>query len=393
MTGPKSILLLRADAIGDHVLASGLIPLLRARWPETVVTVLCPALVADLFRSCPMVDRVIAFDPRRVKRKKQELMLRWALRHRFDLAINTVFSRDLLVDSLARRVRAKRFVAFKGDTSNQSAALLRRHDSAYTELVDAPEAPLHALDKLDLMARHLGLDGTVEPAVWLTRDDHEAAERVFRENNLSPDSTLAFFPGSGTPIRLYPGYGSALGGFLAARSAKVVALGSAADAPLAAGFLQDLPGSGHVNLCGRTGLREAAALLARCRLAMGAESGLAHLAWAVGTPQAVVVGGGHFGSFLPRSPITTTACLPMECFGCNWDCRFDRPHCIQDLPPEVLMQAMIEAWDGPSALPRVFHPEPSTSPQGHAASIPPLPGGTAILASKVLVRDPARTQA
>lgn len=374
-------------------MASGLIPLLRTRWPEARITVLCPALVADLFRSCPMVDRMVAFDPRQARRAGQQLMLRWALRHRFDLALNTVFSRDLLVDSLARRVRARRFVAFKGDTSNQNAALLRRHDSAYTELVETPHAPLHALDKLDLMARHLGLDGAVEPAVWLTREDHEAAERVFREHNLPSGNTLAFLPGSGTPIRLYQGYGAALEGFLRARPATVIALGSEADRPLAAGFLERLPGSGHVNLCGRTGLREAAALLARCRLAAGAESGLAHLAWAVGTPQAVIVGGGHFGGFLPRSPLTTTACLPMDCFGCNWDCRFDRPHCIQDLPPEVLMQAMVEAWDGPSPLPRVFHPEPSTSPQGHAASIPRLPGGTAILASKVLVRDPARTQA
>src|SRR5690242_20275630 len=98
MIDRKSILLLRADGIGDHVMASGLIPLLRARWPEARITVLCPALVADLFRSCPMVDRMIAFDPRHVKRAGQQVMLRWALRHRFDLALNTVFSRDLLVD-------------------------------------------------------------------------------------------------------------------------------------------------------------------------------------------------------------------------------------------------------------------------------------------------------
>ncbi len=383
MSKPKHILLFRADAIGDHVLASGLLPLFREAWPASRITVLCPASVADLFGACTLVDRIVQFDPARVRTAGRRLKLRWSLPRRYDLAVHTAHARSLLGDFLARQVRAERLVGFRGEASNQNEALLRRHDRAYTELVDAPAEPRHALDWLDLMARHLGLPGTARPVVWLSEADSARAEALLAPLPAGLDR-LAFFPGSGTPIRRYGGYLEALRAFLAARPAAVVALGAEADRAWAAEILGGLPETPVLNLCGRTTLREAAAALQRCRLAMGAESGLAHLAWAVGTPQAAVVGGGHFGAFLPRSALTSAACVPLSCFGCGWDCRFERPHCIQDLPSTTLAAAMAGAWDGADDRPRIFHPVPHPLP-ALACGPPPLPGGRA--ARIIGVRD------
>lgn len=384
---PRDILLMRADAIGDHVLASGLLPLLKGAWPEARITVLCPELVADLFTACPFVAEVIPFNPRTVRLKRNRLLLRWRLRHRYDLALNTVFSRDTLVDFLARRVRADRFVAFQGDASNQSPERFQKTNRAYTELVEVPAGPLHALDQHAALARHLGLSGSGEPQAWFTEKDQSTAETLPLEGEF-----LAFFPGSGTAERRYAGYGGALKAFLEARPAQIVALGSAADFLLAEEAMEGLPAT-CLNLCGKTTLPQAAAILSRSRLAMGAESGLAHLAWAVGTPHAVVLGGGHFGRFMPKSPLTTSACLPMDCYGCNWDCRFNRPHCIQDLPPLVLSQAMIAAWDGPSEAPRIYFPLPSPAPDGHGAPLPPMPGNAPFLPSAIHLRPHAPPEA
>ena len=63
---------------------------------------------------------------------------------------------------------------------------------------------------------------------------------------------------------------------------------------------------------------QSAALIKRCRLVIGAETGLAHLACAVGTPNVILLGGGHFGRFMPYAATTTVVCLPLECYGCNW---------------------------------------------------------------------------
>lgn len=392
MTEPKSILLLRADAIGDHVLASGLLPLLRERWPSARITILCPALVSGLFSACPFVDRVIPFHPASVRRRVNRLRLRWLLRHRYDLAVNTVFSRDTLVDFLARRVRAKRFVAFQGDASNQSVERLRKRDHAYSELLQTPSESMHALDPLNALARHLGLKGDVKPTAWFSREDLESATRMMEERGFETNALLAFFPGSGTVHRRYLEYGDALRAFLEVRPSKVIALGSVSDRSLAEEALQGLPAE-SLNLCGETSLGQAAAILSRCRLAMGAESGLAHLAWAVGTPQAIVLGGGHYGRFMPRSPTTTVACLPMDCYGCNWNCTMDRPHCIQDLPPETLAAAMIAAWDGRAESPRIHYPDPSTAPAGHSVLPPSLPGGLPALPIAIPLRQPGPPEA
>lgn len=77
---------------------------------------------------------------------------------------------------------------------------------------------------------------------------------------------------------------------------------------------------------------------------MGAETGLAHLACAVSLPQAILIGGGHFGRFMPYSPLTTFAVLPLDCFGCGWHCRHAEAHCIKALPSRLLARAVEHAW-------------------------------------------------
>lgn len=57
-------------------------------------------------------------------------------------------------------------------------------------------------------------------------------------------------------------------------------------------------------MSGQTTLRQIAALLSRCRLAVGSDTGLAHMACALKVPNVILVGGGHFGRFLPYSALT-----------------------------------------------------------------------------------------
>ena len=53
-------------------------------------------------------------------------------------------------------------------------------------------------------------------------------------------------------------------------------------------------------------------------------------------------GGGHFGRFLPWSPLTSVVCQPLPCYGCNWECRFERVHCVVDVEPRPWGRAGLE---------------------------------------------------
>ncbi len=134
----------------------------------------------------------------------------------------------------------------------------------------------------------------------------------------------------------------------------MIALGGAEDSAMNLSNLNDA-GVRSVNLSGKTTLLQAAAILRRCRLAVGAETALAHIACAVSTPNVVLLGGGHFGRFMPYSALTTVACLPLACYGCDWKCKYDRVHCTWDMDPSVLSAAFSHALDNPGgAYPKVF---------------------------------------
>ena len=54
----------------------------------------------------------------------------------------------------------------------------------------------------------------------------------------------------------------------------------------------------------------------------------------------VIVGGGHFGRFFPYSSLTSIVCLPLECFDCNWHCKYLTPYCTKAIAPEVIIKAV-----------------------------------------------------
>ena len=48
---------------------------------------------------------------------------------------------------------------------------------------------------------------------------------------------------------------------------------------------------------------------------------------------------------MPRSPLTTAVCLPLDCVGCGWQCRFQQPHCVRDVSASVVAVAIRVALD------------------------------------------------
>ena len=80
------------------------------------------------------------------------------------------------------------------------------------------------------------------------------------------------------------------------------------------------------NLCGRTTLVELAGLLSQSRLTISNDTGVVYLSSAVGTKSVCIVGGGHFGRFVPYPDLPgqtnnlKEVFHKMPCYGCNWKC-------------------------------------------------------------------------
>ena len=182
------------------------------------------------------------------------------------------------------------------------------------------------------------------------------ADTVVRESGLDPKNTIAFFAGSRLGHKSYDRYGQALQPIVERWGCSVIALGGTAEHAVNQAQLEGLK-TKTINLSGRLTLRQSAAILSRCRMAYGADTGLGHMAAAVGIPHVILLGGAHFGRFFPYSPLTSLACLPLDCYGCDWGCRFDKSYCVQGLRPQVLAEALRQTMEKTSSKIRLFIPK------------------------------------
>ncbi|HTY38565.1 MAG TPA: glycosyltransferase family 9 protein, partial [Bacteroidota bacterium] len=333
----KHIVVLRTDSIGDNLLGSSMFPAIKREHPGALITVVCQASAAPLYEHSPFVDDVIPFD--RSKAINLEVY-REGLLERIrslgaDVLLNTVYSRESLTDLLALKSGVNCTVAFDGDNSNIADELRRKHNTLYSRIIETKRGWNSELERYAEFLAGIGIrEEKLQPEYHLA-DGDSSADDVFREHGLNPETTIALFAGAQYGMRLYSGYGKALNEICRENGFSVLALGTEADKEITDSNLKDIKVK-TVNLCGKTALGQTAAILKRVRLAVGAETGLAHISCAVGTPHVIVLGGGHFGRFMPYSPLTTIACLPLDCYGCNWVCKHERAVCVQDLNSEVL---------------------------------------------------------
>ncbi|MHC4790384.1 MAG: FkbM family methyltransferase [Planctomycetota bacterium] len=328
----KNILWARSDSIGDNVLAASMLPYIRP---------------------CPFADDIVVFDKKRIiedNNYRQKIISRLRT-FKPVLFLNSTYSRDPLTDALAFESGASERIGMDGDLSNITAELKEQNNQCYSLLV--PSEGKHKLE----FERHrdflcvLGIDTPVlEPMIWIASDDEEFAEKFFEENRLDSEHTIALFPGAQNSNKAYERYESVLKNF---DDFKFLILGGSDTKAQADEICKMLPDR-CLNLVGKTTIRQMAAIIRRCRIYLGSESAGAHIACAVNTPNVVLVGGGHFGRFLPYSPLTSMVSLPLQCYGCNWQCGYQRIHCIKDIEPEVITEALRRSLDGQIEKPRVF---------------------------------------
>lgn len=352
----KRILWIRTDSIGDNILAMSMLPPLKKRRPDAEITVLCQEHIAELYEVCPVVSRVITFNKARFFQDegyKAELLKKLQALQA-DICLNSVYSRDPLGDFFVKASGAQEKIAHQGDISNISPKMLTCNNHFYTSLISNIDNYKPEFERHQDFLRGIGIIGeNLGATIWLTPDDLALSDQIFAEHGLIPEKTIALFAGAQARVRQYEHYGTALSNVCNIDDYSIIALGASGDFSINQVNLTKT-GISALNLSGKLSLRQSAAIISRCRLAIGAETGLAHIACAVGTPNVILLGGGHFGRFMPYSKLTTIACLPLECYGCNWNCRYERAYCVKDVAPIVLKEAIEQTLSRKSEHMRCF---------------------------------------
>jgi len=178
-------------------------------------------------------------------------------------------------------------------------------------------------------------DALPYPLLEVSRDNQQ---RAMRDLGIETDRRIvAMMPGAEYgPAKCWPHeYFTELAARLDDAGFAVWVLGSAKDAPSGDAIAG---GSKAVNLCGRTSLEDVVDLLAACEQAVSNDSGLMHIAAAVGAHV-----HGIYGSSSPKftPPLTKSRDihqLGLDCSPCyERDCPLGHLKCLKDLKPEAVL--------------------------------------------------------
>lgn len=335
----RSLLIVGPAWVGDMVMAQTLFKLLRTNYPNVDIDVLAPAWSLPLLARMPEVRKGIAMP---VGHGQLDLGARWRLgiqlrANRYDQAI-------LLPNSLKSALvpwfaRIPKRTGWKGEMRYGLLNDLRTLDKNRYPLMIERFAALAYPDSTPLPR--------VLPHPTLTVDTGSRS-RLLAQFGLTDAPFLALCPGAEFgPAKRWPEkHYAAVAAAMIERGWWVAIFGSGNDQPVAENIVQALLPTQRdrvVNLAGHTRLEQAVDLLSAAHAVVSNDSGLMHIAAAVGCPLVVVYGSTSPAFTPPLADAVRVLQIPVDCGPCfQRECPLGHLKCLETLYPEQVLAALDE---------------------------------------------------
>lgn len=356
----KKVLLIRLDTIGDIVLFTPFLRELRRNLPCARITLVVNTLVYNLVEICPYVNEVLCCDYQKYGWFRNLKMLSLALfylrKRKFDLAIMPRWDIDFYNASLLTYLSAaKQRVAYSETVTPEKSKANRGYDRFFTHIIPAGGSKHEVEHNLAVIKFLQGEITNDNLELWTDEKDRIFADSFLDKNGAGKDCFLiGLGPGAGYPKKIWPKerfleLSSRLLKEISPR-AKIILFGNHGEQPLSSYITAHaLPQhSGRIiDAIGKTTLRQAAALLKHCRLYIGNDSGLMHVAAAVKVPlvgisawpSASLSSNSHYHRFKPwqaEHVMLGPSRLPEPCRN---GCVGPGPHCILQVSVEEVENA------------------------------------------------------
>jgi heptosyltransferase II len=330
VSATNRILVVAPAWIGDAVLAQPLLSLLRAGTTPASLDLLATPWTAAVFRRMPEVAQVIVHP---FKHGELNLRGRWELGRQlrakaYQHAIVLPHSfKSALVPAIARIPRRTGYIG----------------EMRYGLLNDA-----RRLDKtaLPLMVERFAALATTagsalpsplpSPQLKVIAEETTPLREKFKLDPARPIACFCIGAEYGPAKRWPAEYFSHLASLLASRGYAVYLLGSNKDQTLGAVIANT---GAAVNLCGQTSLDDAMVLLSMAALVISNDSGLMHVAAALGRPMLALFGSSSPRFTPPLSQRARVLQLDLPCSPCfKRDCPLGHFKCMMDLLPQRVFE-------------------------------------------------------
>jgi heptosyltransferase-2 len=344
LTQPHKIMVRSTNWIGDAVMGLPALEALRERFPGAEIVVVSKPWMSEVYKSHPAVNRQIVYDAEgeHAGRRGFSKLIHRLQEENFDGAI--LFQNAFHAAWMAWRARIPVRLGYARD--GRSALL--------TDAIEAPPPAAYGHQSyyyLHLLFRAGLIEQPEAPRpltqTWLSVDN---AERAWARRELDslglhgPRFLVGIAPGAAFgPAKRWPAerFAALADRLVTALNADVLIFGSRSERSLADEIARQMEHTPSV-LAGETTLRQSMALLECCRLVVTNDSGLMHLASALGLPVAATFGSTDERATGPLGPNARivkhrVACSPCGLRTCPIDFR-----CMEGLSVASVYRATLE---------------------------------------------------
>jgi len=309
----RRILIRYTNWVGDAVMALPALEAVRDNFPESEITVVGRPWITPLIETHPAVDRILSLNKKGRFTTDFFEVLRLVVRIRrtgFDLAF--LFQNAFEAALIARLGGIPIRIGY--DTDGRGFLL----SHAVPRNKNRPES--HQVDDYIEMLKASGLEASGhDPRLYVSAENLDAARSLLSCNGLGGDDFLVgLSPGAAFgPAKMWPADRFAYIGDRAVETwnAKVLIFGSRDERDLGEKVRETMKHEA-LNLCGGTTLGEVMALISRCRFFVTNDSGLMHIASALGIPTVAIFGSTNPVATGPRCQNAVVVQHKTDCSPC-----------------------------------------------------------------------------
>lgn len=330
---PSRILVIQLRRIGDALLATPAVKLLRATYPSARIDFLVEAPADQALRGNPDINEILLYDKRRPLRWLWEVRKR-----RYELVI------DYMGNPRSGLLAFLSGAAVKAGPGNVFWTCV------YNKIMPLGEPLVYSSAEKMRMLEHLGIKNhgiSPLPSIYTEEEQRRWAEDLFKTLALPLDKrAIAFAPASRKAARRYPPrHYAELAKMIVSKLDRPVLLVTGKGEEAVAEEIAAAAGHRVYSLAPTPSIRHLAALFSQCALLVSNCNGPKHIAIAAGIPTLTIHGGSDPAAWTPAGFTehqfiinSSPACIPCR----KNECPRGNLACLEGLPPAAVYARILE---------------------------------------------------
>lgn len=342
----KKIVLVEMQGFGDALAVLPTAKALKEKFPEAKLTLITQKVAKDLFKNSPIFDEIIPLGISKTKlgvadfirsisklrRVEYDLLIipSWSLRHTaVSLIIRSKAKLGYLHDYSLR-------LTYHNDFPVEARNIVTRKEAKYLKEEHIIIRALKTLEPLGIQNSEARYQIEVSP-----KERMYVSELLRQRFGLNEDQHLAIIsPGAVWKERAWSleNWKRLIEMLSASNNLKFIIIGSAEEQETCSFLCDSLR---TFNLCGYLNLSQLAALIERCSIFIGVDSGPMHLAAALNKPVVALFGPNIPEVSGPKGDLNFVVQKEMQCRPCNQDyCPVPKgKRCMDLISPEDVLRA------------------------------------------------------